>query len=470
MKRLLPIPFAFGILCAAFFSSKTVHAQQNLTLYGLNATPSALYLNPGFVPQNKFHISVPLGFTSLSLNNSGFTLNDLLVKRSTDDSLEIRPDLAISKMKPINFLSMDLASELFGLGFKVRSNFFSVSAILKTQFNLIYSKDLFRLINEGNGSSTFLGNTADLSGLKVNMNAYLEYGLGYNRSINEKLTIGGRLKVLSGIANIHTSRSEMKLWTNPVTYDINLSGGYGINSSNTFYFSDSINQENRTSALIQSPFSFKNLGLGIDLGATYKLTEKIELNASIVDLGYITWKNNIQNYSSKEIDYTFKGVDINAVLFDSVNVAKGLQDTLQNIFKNQSNNSTYRTSLYTRFYVSGRYQLNKMVSANVIVCNQLLESHNRMSLAIGTNIKLKNWLAMNVNYAAFGGSYGNIGLGFVMKGGPLQVYFASDNILNAFNMSKSKNMHYAFGINIALKNKKEANGSNPEQKKESTAS
>jgi hypothetical protein len=302
------------------------------------------------------------------------------------------------------------------------------------------------------------------------MNAYLEYGLGYNRSINEKLTIGGRLKVLSGIANIHTSRSEMKLWTNPVTYDINLSGGYGINSSNTFYFSDSINQENRTSALIQSPFSFKNLGLGIDLGATYKLTEKIELNASIVDLGYITWKNNIQNYSSKEIDYTFKGVDINAVLFDSVNVAKGLQDTLQNIFKNQSNNSTYRTSLYTRFYVSGRYQLNKMVSANVIVCNQLLESHNRMSLAIGTNIKLKNWLAMNVNYAAFGGSYGNIGLGFVMKGGPLQVYFASDNILNAFNMSKSKNMHYAFGINIALKNKKEANGSNPEQKKESTAS
>jgi hypothetical protein len=37
-------------------------------------------------------------------------------------------------------------------------------------------------------------------------------------------------------------------------------------------------------------------------------------------------------------------------------------------------------------------------------------------------------------------------------------------------MSKSKNMHYAFGINITLKNKKEANGSNPEKKKESTAS
>ena len=117
MKGLLSIPFVFGMTCATFFSSKSVHAQQNLTLYGLNATPSALYLNPGFVPQNKFYVSVPIGFNSLSINNSGFTLNDLLVKRSTDDSLEIRPDLAISKMKSINFLSMDVASELFGMGF-----------------------------------------------------------------------------------------------------------------------------------------------------------------------------------------------------------------------------------------------------------------------------------------------------------------------------------------------------------------
>jgi hypothetical protein len=470
MKGLLSIPFVFGMTCATFFSSKSVQAQQNLTLYGLNATPSALYLNPGFVTQNKFYVSVPIGFNSFSINNSGFTLNDLLVKRSTDDSLEIRPDLAISKMKSINFLSMDVASELFGMGFKVRSNFFSVSAILKTQLNLIYSKDLFRLINEGNGSSTFLGNTADLSGLGVNMNAYMEYGVAYNRSISKRLTVGARLKFLSGIANIHTTRSEMRLWTNPVTYDINLSGGYGINSSNAFYFSDSSNQDKRTSALIQSPFSFKNIGLGLDLGVTYKLTEKIELNASIVDLGYITWKNNVKNYSSKEIDYTFKGFDINSVLFDSVNVAKGLQDTLKQVFQNQTNSNTYKTSLYTRFYLAVRYELNKIVSANVIVCNQLLESHNRISLAIGANVKLKNWVAMNVNYAAFGGSFGNIGLGFALKGGPLQIYLASDNIINVFNMSNSKNMHYAFGINIALKNKKEANGNTPEKKKESTAS
>lgn len=454
----------------AFFSYVSVHAQQNHTLYALNATPSALYLNPGFVPQNKFYLSFPLGFNSFSLNNSGFTLNDLFVKRSSDDSLEIRPDRAISKMKSINFLSMDLASELFGLGFKIRSHFFSVSAVLKTQFNLIYSKDLFQLINEGNGSSTFLGNTADLSGLGVNMNAYMEYGVGYNRSVTKKLTVGGRVKLLSGIANIHTSKSEMSLLTDPLTYNITLKGGYGINSSNAFYFSDSVNKDKSTSALIQSPFNFKNVGLGLDLGVTYKVTDKIELNASIVDLGYITWKNNVKNYSSNEIDYTFKGFDINSVLFDSVNVADGLQDTLQQVFSNQPNSNTYRTSLYTRFYMAGRYELTKLISMNVIVCNQFLESHNRMSLALGANFKLKNWLAMNANYAAFGGSFGNIGFGFAIRSGPLQVYLASDNIINVFNISKSKNMHYSFGINFALKNKKEKNGSVPEKTKEPTAS
>ncbi len=452
MSRLLSILFFIGTYYSAWFSSLHVYAQQNHTLYALNSTGSALYLNPGFVHKNKFYLSVPMGFNSVSVNNSGFTLSDLFVKRSADDSLEIRPDIAISKMSPLNFLTLDFAAELFGLGFKVRSNYFSISAMLKTQFNLMYSKDLFRLINEGNGSSAFLGNKADLSGLGVNLNAYMEYGLGYNRAINDKLTIGGRLKVLSGIANIHTTRSEMGLSTNPITYDINLKGGVGINSSNAFYFSDSANTD-KTSDLLQSPFSFNNFGLGLDLGATYQLTDKMELNASIVDLGFINWSHNVKNYVSNNVDYTFKGFNINAVLFDSVDVVKGLQDTLQDVFRNEANSKAYRTSLYSRLYLAGRYELTKFISANVILCDHILESHHRMSMALGANLKVKNGFAMNVNYALFGGSFANVGLGFVLKSGPIQYYLASDNILNVFDVTKSKNMHYSFGINIAIKNK-----------------
>lgn len=46
-------------------------------------------------------------------------------------------------------------------------------------------------------------------------------------------------------------------------------------------------------------------GMAIDLGATYKLNDEWTFSASLLDLGFISWKNTTKGTMSK--DFTFNG-------------------------------------------------------------------------------------------------------------------------------------------------------------------
>ena len=433
-----------------FWLNTAVFGQQNLTLYGMKELPQSFYLNPGFKQKNRFYLSLPLGYNTVSFNHSGFKLASAYVV-GNDDSLVIRPDLAIAKMGKRNLITFDLNNELFGFAFKVkRKNYISFSTSLRENFTFSYPKDLFRFVNEGNGSEAFLGKRASLDGLGVYNNAYIEYALGYNRDISKKLAVGGRVKLISGLANIHTSSSKLGITTNAETFDITIDGQMGVNSSNALYFLDSAGQDALMTTFPKAAYNFSNFGLGFDFGGSYKLTDKIELNASLLDLGFINWKTNIKNYESSSVNYTFKGVDVNAVLFDSLDLGNHLADTLSQVFGYQANNEGYRTSLATRFYIGGVYNLNKTFSSSLTLYNQFIASRYRMGAAVAMNMHVRNWLSFAVNYSAYGRSMNNIGVGLRLKGGPLQFYIATDNILVGYNPAKAKNAHLTFGLNLMI--------------------
>ena len=69
------------LVCPNFF------AQRNFTLYQFQNTHQSLHLNPAFRPNIKTYASSGVGLASFGINHTGFTFNDLLVPRSTDDSL-----------------------------------------------------------------------------------------------------------------------------------------------------------------------------------------------------------------------------------------------------------------------------------------------------------------------------------------------------------------------------------------------
>lgn len=449
----------------SFFAFSFVYSQQNLTLYSLENCTQSIYLNPGSKNENRFYFSLPLGFQNLYVNHSGFTYNDLFTPRSYDDSLDINFSNAISKLGEINTISLDFTTEILGIGFRFKKkNFISLSILNKTQTSFNYPKGLFQLINEGNGSPNFLGKRADMDGLGFEANSFMEFGLGINRSINQKLNIGAKLKVLSGIANVNTAESQVGLTTDATDFSLTLDGKMRINSSNSLFYAE--NNTNAAEEIAKSAYNFKNLGFALDAGATYQLTPKLSLNASILDLGYIKWKTAIKNYESSSINYTFKGVDLEDALFNNADIGQNLEDTLNKIFDYQSNTSSYSAALHAKLYIGGAYKLNKYFTANLTVYNSFFQSRYNFGVAAGVTFKLKKWFGANINYSYIGRSAKNVGLGLNFHLGPIQYFIASDNIFALYDPGTVKNLHISTGLNIVIKPLKDKDGDGIKDRKD----
>jgi len=214
-KSLILFLFIIGFV----FSS---NAQQNSTLYGLKETSQALNVNPGFRQKNRVYVSLPLGFQNFYINNSAITLGQMFQK-DANDSLIIDPNQFMNHLGKMNFISIDSYNQLFGFGFKVKkNNFVSFNVTNRFRSNIAIPKDLFGFLVYGNGSENYLGKRISLDGLAIDVSEYMEYSLGYNRNINSKLTVGGRLKLLSGIANIQTKKSKLGITTDASTIPIML--------------------------------------------------------------------------------------------------------------------------------------------------------------------------------------------------------------------------------------------------------
>jgi outer membrane protein OmpA-like peptidoglycan-associated protein len=439
-----PLRFHIFFLLLPFVSL----AQQNLTLYGMKDLSQAFYVNPGFYQKNRVYVSLPIGIQTIALSHNGFTLGHLL--ETTNNNSYIQPERAISKMGKLNLIAFEQSSELFGFGMKIKKkNYLSFSASLKSNAIFSYPRSFFQLLNEGNGSSSLMDQRLSMDGLGFYGNIYSEYALGYNRSLSDKLCVGGRLKLFSGIANIATTKSDLGITTNSQSFDLTLDGQIAVNSSNSLYFTESSKSNEFNKIFPSAAFDFKNIGFGIDAGASYKLNKKFEFSASLVDLGFIRWKSNTKNYVSSRVNYTFTGVDLDSVLLDNIGFDKYL-DTLESVFGYSSNSQAYSTSLFTRLYLGGVYNLNKTFSSSFTLHNQVMANRIRTGAAIGMNMHIRNWLNFSVNYAAYGRSFKNIGMGLSLKGGPIQFFILTDNILCYLNPTNAKNLHLSFGLNVSI--------------------
>ena len=437
-----------------FLSSTILFGQRNFTLYHLEGTPQTHYLNPSFRPSSTVNVSLPLGMQSVGVSSSAFALNDLIQEREQDDSLEIRLDAVIDLMNDLNHFNIDVQNEILGVGFRLDDNYFSLGIVNRLQFNFLYPRDLIKLAYEGNGDS-FLGERASFDGLGVNLNSYVEYGIGYNRIIADNLMVGGRVKFLSGIANLRTTRSVFGVHTDSETFDITIDGSARINTSNispliSFEDEDEENGNNENDDF--SPhvyaYNFNNFGMGLDLGASYVVNDKLLISASMNDLGFINWSSNTHNFETNEIDFAYRGVNFGGFLEDSLDVFEQLADTMRTVFSGTDNREAYSTSLYTRFFIGGRYQVTEKIGATALLYNEIVNGRYRAGFHVGANLKLGQWLSACLNYGYYGRSWTNIGAGLSLRGGPVQFFVGMDNMIAAISPESQRNFHLTTGLTL----------------------
>lgn len=434
------------MMCMGLLLSNGVFAQQNSTFYNMSTVDQSNRLNPSSMPDSKLNIGLPvLSNLYLNFSNSGFTASDVL--RNDGDSLVIDLNNMLDAMHKKNHLSLALEADILSVGKRIgKRNYLSFNASLRSNLNITYDKGPFELLINGNGP--YVGQSKDVS-VEVNSSMYLEYGIGFARTLlKDKLTVGGRFKLLSGLVNASSKKSDVTLYTDPVSYDITLQSDIEYNVAG--------NLENDSTSVSDYILS-QNRGMALDLGASYKWSDKLEFSASVLDIGYINWKDNATNYKSKNPggSVTFSGIDLNDYINDSSSLEEGFEsfmDSLQNELELEETNNSYRNALPTQIYIGANYYLNPRTNIGVLVYTQIYKGNVLPGFTASFNKKFGKIAALYGSLTYYNKSIANVGMGFSANLGPVQLYAVTDNVIAIIDYTKATNAVMRVGLNLRFGN------------------
>lgn len=225
MRNFKTIARAAG--CAVAMASLAVPASAQFlrTSYFMEGVHYRQQLNPALSP-GRGYINIPVvGSFNASITSNAFGYQDMLdiADNSADADYFMGNDF-MSKLKDSNRLNFSLNTDILSAGWYKGKNFWSFNVGLKVDFGATMPKSVFEFMRHMNGEydnfDKWNGNNFEIGEEKLEINSYAEVGVGYARQINDKLTVGGRAKVLLGIGN-------MKLEVNKINVGVDVKNGAG---------------------------------------------------------------------------------------------------------------------------------------------------------------------------------------------------------------------------------------------------
>ena len=482
-------------------------SQNSQVLYYMNLPQNHL-LNPALRPSNSFYLGVPaLTGINVNINNNFVNLADVIMPDQKGDSLisflhpENNINDFIKKLKTSNFISPEVNIQLLGMGFKAGKDLYiSLDVTERIQGNFALPKDLFVLALKGNGD--FIGKSMDLSGLDARLRYFHEFGMGFSKNFGNKLRIGLRGKLLFGVADVSMNNKSLGLTVNnDYTWDLNANLSANISGPVKVYMNNQNEIENVVfdkkrflknsskkdsskidlNKVLRYLSNTKNLGLGIDIGAVYQLTDRINLSASIIDLGFINWKSDITNLQASST-FKFSGFNITDVVNGTKTpeqLAQDMVDSLKNSFSINKDNTGFRTYLPARVLVGGSFSLSKSLSLGILSNSLFVGKQIREAVTLSANLNLGNAFSTSLSYTAENNRFDNLGAGLAFRTGIFQFYIISDYIPVRWNKIITDNgtiplptswntINLRLGLNLTFGNKIKKKNDKPmltEQKK-----
>ena len=437
IKIMFQSKYIFTFLFTCLIAGATV--AQDLGLHFIPELWQANQTNPAFMTERKFNYAFPT--VALNFNHSGFAYNDL-IRTEADGTNVLDLDPVLSNLDDSNVMTMGLDVETVGFTFGGKIWRGSFSQTFKTRMLFSYPKDLVEFGWKGNGA--FVGDVLDI-GPQFQATSYSEIAMGLAVKL-PKIQIGGRVKVLSGMMDISSEQSTATVFTSPEAYQTTLTSLYRINVSTLSPHGSITNFDPEIIVKVIGG----NFGLGLDLGATMDVTEKLNVSASIVDLGAITWKSNATNYTS-DGTYTYEGLDVSNILRDDEVDFEETLDTIEQIFDFQTTNESYSTALPTKFYISARYRVHDIFTAGGLIFMQRFKQKNLPGLALNGTFRLGSIASAGLTYSVYNKSYTNVGLSGAVRLGPVQLYAMADNMLAVFKPYDSQFVNARVGLNLSFK-------------------
>jgi outer membrane protein OmpA-like peptidoglycan-associated protein len=490
--------FILAALVATF--AWTVSAQQVNTLYFLENAPMRHTINPAFQPVSQGYINFsPLGWMSIGLGNNSLTLSDVLTVGPDGKTITpLHPDADkkafLNAYRSMTLMNGEMNVGFLNMGFRIKKKgYLTIGINERIQFGLTAPKSIPEFLLNGGMKDLNGGiNTFDMSKLGIRGNAYTEIGVGYSHQINDQWTVGGKLKFLMG--QFYAGANANNLAINASTSEWQIKGDLGLDVAASFdnrYISSYMNGKNAQEVIDGfKDGSFKtdsilgggNLaklaipagyGAALDFGFTYMPIENLQINAAIVDLGFIYWTKTSRFNCA--IDTVFNGagvIDYNDKRFQDENgefstdilmdtVVNNLQGLLKGLKMSQNGNKGFAKMLTARLNVGidANFWDNR-VGVGVVSATRLYNARLYEELTIGAAFRPVNWFNIAVSYSLLeNGKYSNIGagLGFMPYDGinltltmdyiPTS-YAAIPNTHQYFIPDKAKMVNLALGFSI----------------------
>jgi outer membrane protein OmpA-like peptidoglycan-associated protein len=441
-------------------------AQQVNTLYFMKNIEERSEYNPAFQPIDNVYWDLPItpNFRFETGNNS-VNFNDVIFNQKingVDSTItflhpKANKDDFYKKLHANTRVTNDFSLNLIGFGFRVKKNYFTFNITQKLSSSVYLPKDLFKLLMYGTDTTNSTG--YNLSKLGANASVYTEFGFGYSRKINDKLTVGATLKYLMGQANFSTKINDFKIVGGIDKWSINGKGTLNASlplvnipskSDGTVNY-DSITTTSLSGSNVSDVIFTSNYGFAVDLGATYKILPNLELSAALTDIGFIRWRENLTN-TTLNANYEFSGINYQ-VADDMTDKIDSVKDAFKDAFSSEATHKAYTTYLTAKLNLGAEYSILKdRIGFGLLTTTQYANKTVYPQVTPSVNFRPCDWFSSSLSYSFVNGQFNTIGLGLQLKVLPFNMYFAADYI--PFDYYKAKTVNFQAGIVCSINNPK----------------
>ena len=415
-------------------------SQSDLMLYNFNAIGQSLHTNPGMQQQSKFWLALPgLAGASFNYHNNGFALVDLLEEGSNvNENLE-----QVSRnLDGQSHLTLSGSLDLLGIGFKAGNGFVSMGSTVDIAYRMDLPGALMKVLFVDDNNNTLTNFSID--NFEFETVARTNLYLGYQHTfLDERLTVGARYKYIIGQAHSHFERARLSI-ENQSNFSAIINTDVLFQSSGrSLVEGDNLNDPGSLALT-------DNRGMAIDLGATYKLTERWELSASIIDLGSITWQQDVAQFKS-DGTYEFDGVDVD---LSNENTGSGFDDfadTLVEAFNfEETQGGNYTKSLMSQVFAGANFFVTPNHVFGALYHARIWNGTWYHDIGINYQGRLARDFQIIGGYSIINGVAHNIGAGLQAKLGPVQLFVLTENLVGAIAYQGLQTTNVRLGINIAF--------------------
>ena len=437
------------------------YSQNKPVLYGFAELPQTMSLNPGAETNFKFHVGIPLlsGFSS-SFGSNNLVLTDLFLDNDVDFNDKV--STVLNRLSERDYVQLNSQIEVLNGGFRFNDKtYFSFGFYNEIDIITYFPKDIVVLGIEGNAA--YLNRSFSLSQLLFKADVLGVLHAGITRKIDKKLTLGARLKIYSSSLNARTNNNSGTFTTVEGQNNIYTQYLHNVNVNiETSGITRNDEVLDNASNIITETFLGGNLGLGLDFGFTYHVTNQLEITGSIIDFGFINYSKNVKNYTAKG-SFIFEGINFEYNSENPRNYWQELDDAFKEQLPSEENNISYIAWRPTKINTSLKYSFGEQTSKLCYDNNYKDYFSNAVGVQLFTIFRpLSPQVALTgfyervfakkfqakITYTLDDYSLYNIGAGLSAQIGPVNFYGTVGNIMEYSNLGKANSVSFQVGINL----------------------